>query len=340
MTIVPLISFIVPVYNTEKTLEKCLNSILNQTNEDYEIIIVNDGTKDDSQKLINEYSQKHPNKIKSFIKENGGLSDARNFGIKNSNGKLIAFVDSDDYIEKDYVNYVKDKFCQFDFDMLVIGYNRIYRKATTIFERKYSFTNWSAFDKIINLEHNPEMICHLEVASWLRIVKRSIIEDNSELLFTKGRVYEDLEASLKWYLHFDKVVVIEKKKYNYSITNNTLNFNINNVGNYFHIIRSVCDYYKQKNKFEKHYSELEYIFIKHILFSNLVRLLSGKMTNNYSQFIALRQELLTHFPNYHKNKYARNASVLIYSVVLLSYYFPQLFRLFLSGKGRKNPKVK
>lgn len=133
---------------------------------------------------------------------------------------------------------------------------------------------------------------------------------------------------------------MKKKKYNYSITNNTLNFNINNVGNYFHIIRSVCDYYKQKNKFEKHYSELEYIFIKHILFSNLVRLLSGKMTNNYSQFIALRQELLTHFPNYHKNKYARNASVLIYSVVLLSYYFPQLFRLFLSGKGRKNPKVK
>lgn len=98
MSIQPKISVIVPVYNTGKYLSKCLNSILNQTLKDIEVIVVNDGSKDNSQEIIDEFVSKD-SRIISIQKENGGLSDARNAGIDKAKGEFIAFVDSDDYID-------------------------------------------------------------------------------------------------------------------------------------------------------------------------------------------------------------------------------------------------
>ena len=91
------VSVIVPVYNVEKYIKKCLNSLVNQTLDEVEIVVVNDGSPDNSQKIIDEYTKKYKN-IKSYVKKNGGLSDARNYGIKKATGKYISFVDSDDYI--------------------------------------------------------------------------------------------------------------------------------------------------------------------------------------------------------------------------------------------------
>lgn len=98
----PKISVIVPVYNTEKYIEKCLKSILNQTMNDIEIIVVNDGSTDNSEKIIKEIEKNNNTKIqiKYFKKENGGLSDTRNYGVKKATGKYISFIDSDDYIDK------------------------------------------------------------------------------------------------------------------------------------------------------------------------------------------------------------------------------------------------
>ena len=93
------VSVIVPVYNTYDYLNKCLDSLVNQSFKDYEIIIVNDGSTDDSEKIIKKYQKKYSN-IKYYYKENGGLSSARNYGIKYANGDYIAFVDSDDYVDK------------------------------------------------------------------------------------------------------------------------------------------------------------------------------------------------------------------------------------------------
>ena len=87
-------SIIVPVYNVEKYLAKCIESILNQTNQDFELLLVNDGTKDNSQKIIDEYVAKYPDKVYGFVKENGGLSDARNYGVERAKGEYIIFPDS------------------------------------------------------------------------------------------------------------------------------------------------------------------------------------------------------------------------------------------------------
>lgn len=94
------VSVIVPVYNVEKYLRKCLDSLVNQTLEEIEIIVVNDGSKDDSQTIMEEFQQKFPLKIKIFSKENGGLSDARNCGLDRAVGAFIGFVDSDDEVSE------------------------------------------------------------------------------------------------------------------------------------------------------------------------------------------------------------------------------------------------
>ena len=91
-------SVIVPIYNVEKYLSKCFDSILNQTYSDFEIIAVNDGSPDNSQEIIDQYKANYPQKIKAFTKQNGGLSDARNFGIQRADGDYLLFIDSDDYI--------------------------------------------------------------------------------------------------------------------------------------------------------------------------------------------------------------------------------------------------
>jgi glycosyltransferase involved in cell wall biosynthesis len=92
------VSIIVPVYNVENYLAKCLDSLVGQTLQDIEILVINDGSKDRSELVIEEYARKYPDKIKPFTKENGGLSDARNFGIERASGDYIGFVDSDDYV--------------------------------------------------------------------------------------------------------------------------------------------------------------------------------------------------------------------------------------------------
>lgn len=101
-------SIIVPVYNVEKYLARCLDSVLGQSYTDFEVIVVNDGSPDNSQNIIDEYAKKHPDKIKAFIKENGGLSDARNFGIKRALGDYLLFVDSDDYLSCDLLLHLKE----------------------------------------------------------------------------------------------------------------------------------------------------------------------------------------------------------------------------------------
>lgn len=102
-------SIIVPVYNTQKYLRKCLDSLIAQTINDLEIIIVNDGSTDNSQKIIDEYVNKYPGKVKSFYKENGGLGSARNYGLIFAKGEYIGFIDSDDYVKPDMFEKMYDQ---------------------------------------------------------------------------------------------------------------------------------------------------------------------------------------------------------------------------------------
>ena len=115
------VSVIVPVYNVEAYLERCLDSLVKQTLEEMEIIVVNDGTKDNSQAIIDRYAAAYPQKVISLIKENGGLSDARNYGIPYAHGEYIGFVDSDDYLNVTMYQKLYDRAAETDSDIVVCG---------------------------------------------------------------------------------------------------------------------------------------------------------------------------------------------------------------------------
>src|SRR5574344_1567100 len=104
------ISVIVPVYNTSKYLKKCLDSILSQKGQNFEIILINDGSTDNSEQIIKDYQNKFPDIIKLYTKKNGGLSDARNYGVQKANGKYFCFIDSDDYIDKNLFKELEKEF--------------------------------------------------------------------------------------------------------------------------------------------------------------------------------------------------------------------------------------
>lgn len=178
------ISVIVPVYNTEKYIEKCLDSLVNQTMDDIEIIVVNDGSIDNSENIIKRYEEKH-NNIKYIKKENGGLSDARNCGIKQATGKYLAFVDSDDYIDKSLFSklekYINDNYDLIKFKTIKINKDNKQEKFDgPVFNLK---SGQEAFNELYDKDKLLE-------PAWLYLYKRDFWTNN-KFEFTKNTYHED-----------------------------------------------------------------------------------------------------------------------------------------------------
>lgn len=179
------ISVIVPVYNTEKYLEKCLDSLVNQTMDDIEIIVVNDGSIDNSEDIIKKYEKQYPNKIKYYKKENGGLSDARNYGIKHANGKYLAFVDSDDYIDVNLFSELEEHINN--------NYDLIKFKAIKIYEDdKQEKFDGPVFDSKNGQDAFNELYVtdRLLEPAWLYLYKREFW-DNNKFEYAKNTYHED-----------------------------------------------------------------------------------------------------------------------------------------------------
>ena len=176
-------SFIVPVYNTEKYLEKCLDSLLDQTFKDFEIIIVNDGSTDNSKNIIDNYTKKYKNII-LLDQKNEGLSMARNNGVKKSSGKYLLFIDSDDYVEKDLLKNIDEKIEDVDILRYQIiteeenGNNKVIHN-----EKGFrSIEGYKAFKEITNY--------YFVEPAWCYVYKKKYFVDNN-FSFKKGIYHED-----------------------------------------------------------------------------------------------------------------------------------------------------
>ena len=180
------ISVIVPVYNVENYLEKCLNSLVNQTLEEIEILVINDGSTDDSQKIIDEFQKKFPQKIKAFSKENGGLSDARNFGIDRATGEFLAFVDSDDSVsevmmEEMYHLAIKNKA-----ELVICNLQKVDENGKVTLK----LTQIPNLSEKIDLEKNFSVFSDISYFACNKIFKRELFEGKR---FQKGMHFEDIE---------------------------------------------------------------------------------------------------------------------------------------------------
>ena len=157
------VSVIVPVYNVEGYIEKCLETLVNQTLKEIEIIIVNDGSKDRSIQIINKFKEQYPEKIVYLEKENGGLSSARNFGIPHATGEYIAFLDSDDYVVKDMYQKMYEIAKKENSDMVECDFYWEYP------DKKKVDTG-----KIYN--GKEEMLEKVRVVAWNKLIKREILD--------------------------------------------------------------------------------------------------------------------------------------------------------------------
>lgn len=173
----PKFSIIIPVYNVEKYIKKCLDSVFSQTYKDYEVIVVNDGTKDNSMNIVKEYD------VKIINQKNQGLSEARNVGLKNAKGEYILFLDSDDYIEKDLLKEL-DKSISNKPDVVRFQIQEVYEDKVNKFEEE-SFSNKTGEDAF-------SIICnyHFVENAWAYLYKKSYLEKNN-FIFKKGTIHED-----------------------------------------------------------------------------------------------------------------------------------------------------
>ena len=217
-----------PIYNVENYLNKSLDSVCNQTLNDIEIICVDDGSTDNSLKILKEYSKKD-SRIRIITKENGGQATARNLGIKESQGEYIAFVDSDDFIEFNMLEklYKKSKDNNLDIAMCKIATydNQTHEIKDNVWY--YMLGVFRDFEKdIFNHNDTKEFTCNIAVTPYNKIYKTSLIKDNN-ILFPEGLIFEDEKFFYDVYLRAKKVSIIDEFLYYYrvnrkgSTTNNT-----------------------------------------------------------------------------------------------------------------------
>lgn len=216
-------SIIVPVYNVEKYISKCLDSIENQTFRDFEAIIINDGTKDDSQKIIDKYVKRCPTIFKSYIKENGGLSDARNYGIDRASGEYIIFVDSDDWIDIDLLEKLNSKIEEHsNITIIRIPKKTINEEGNEIDKEIQKEDVLSGEEAFILLRRKH--IC-IET-SWSYCINKDFWINNN-YKFPKEKLHEDFAIMLTVVLKAEKIAFITDSYYNYLVRENSIITNKN-----------------------------------------------------------------------------------------------------------------
>lgn len=204
-----LISIIVPVYNVEKYIDKCIDSIIGQTYKKIEIVLVDDGSTDNSGKICDNYSKKFAN-VYCFHKKNGGLSDARNYGIEKSNGKYLTFIDSDDFISKDFIKALYSGVEQFDSDIVMSGLSSFSNYKNV---KNYSF-NENKIIKLTKEECYKKMLMQdqIDVNATAKLYRKEIFDD---IRFPVGYYYEDIQIIDKIVEKAKKISMITYKGYNY-----------------------------------------------------------------------------------------------------------------------------
>ena len=260
-----MISVIVPVYNVEKYIEKCLKSLVEQTLKNIEIIIVNDGSTDNSKKIISKFAEKYSN-IKYYEKTNGGLSSARNYGIKYANGEYVAFLDSDDYVEKNLYELMYKKALQENSDMVECDFIwEYYGKNGDIVKTKK--------DKRKKFKTLNQYVKNARVVAWNKLIKKQIIDDFN-IRFPEGLIYEDIEFFYKLFPHLNKISYVNIYGIHYVQRNGSiLNSNPEKIGDIFKILDNVIKYYRDLDIYE---NEMKYRYRRILLGSSMKRILKIK----------------------------------------------------------------
>ncbi len=297
------VSIIVPVYNTEKYLVKCLDSLVNQTLEEIEVIAVNDGSTDGSQNILDMYAEKYPEKIRCIYQENAGQSAARNNGLKLATGEYIYFVDSDDFIDPETCELLYSHAKEKDLDILGFSLKEI--RGNTVIKASSIFAE---IDTKKRMMIEQTMVCNK------LFNRRFLLEIDAQ--FEEGLYYEDLEFSSRVASIAKKTDWIDAYLYNY-VTRENSTMHQTKFNNRLNDIYIILD--KLKESIGQNYGEeLEYLYIEHLLFSAAGRFIwfdEGKQ-----QIKKISEIMKKQFPNWKKNCYYKSRNIKYKIFCMAAYY--------------------
>ena len=289
-------SVIIPVYNVKAYLEKCVQSVLAQRCDDYEVILVDDGSTDESGALCDTLAAQHAEHIRVIHQKNGGLGAARNTGIEHALGDYLVFLDSDDYIDPAMLAELSEKIDETHADILTFGF-RVDKNGDT----SEVVLDALPEGRIMTLEDTPELLLALPNA-WTRIYTRRLFLESG--IRYPGRVwYEDIRTTTKLFACAQSIVFVRRPYYYYVVRENSITHN-KNVARNREIIEAFDDllgWYQENGLFERYRDELCRLTIDHVFLAASVRVLTADpghpLLGEFYQYTRRR------FPGFEKNRY-------------------------------------
>lgn len=248
-----MISVIVPVYGVEKYLDRCVESVLNQTYKDFELLLVDDGSLDNCPLMCDEWAKKDE-RIRVFHKPNGGLSSARNYGLDRVKGDYVAFVDSDDFVHPDYLNLLYSAITQANADISICHYI-IFKENDKIDIEKESIGIIEEHDNVTVFQKYEEYKEVNLVVAWNKLYKKEIFND---IRFPNGAIHEDEGTYYKCLYKAQKTAIIRNPLYYYFYNNDGISkkpfFSNNLVRIRFYIEKA--DFFKKKGNIDERFITL------------------------------------------------------------------------------------
>ena len=313
------ISIIVPVYNTELYLEKCLDSLVGQTLKEIEIILINDGSTDKSEQIIKKYQKKYNDKITYYSKKNEGQGVARNYAIKLAKGEFVTFVDSDDFIDISMCEKLYKKAKETNADVVATT-GMIEVRNNEFIKRDIEFKTSENLKTYVLNNSGPVG----------KIIKKDIILQN-DLYFPSLRAYEDIAVVPLWGIYSNKISYVDEALYYYLIhegsTMKQIKYN-EKIMDIYESLSGLYNQFKLKVK-DKYNDELEWIYIEHLLHAASLRFYKF---NKLDEIRKINKIMKEKFPKWKANKYYKKQS-LKYKIVcsLISKEHFWLLRLILKS---------
>ena len=327
------LSLIVPCYNVQEFLPKCLDSILSQTLKDIEIICINDGSPDDCLRILKEYHKKYGDKITIIDKKNEGVWQARLDGIKKAHGEYICFIDSDDYIAPEYAEKLYETAIKYNADIAICGFDRIDYSTG----KRYSHEMCKPKHRKISINNNPGLLLEINTAPWNKIYKTNLLKKLPKLMKTPS-VLEDVALLQLIYLSADIISFTPKSLYRYIVHDGSAIKTIK-TSDLTHgqvTLKEIRNLYA-KNKSIQFLDYIDANAFLHLGISLMFRLYESK-TPNFKKILKDNTSFLNNnFPNWNKNQYLNlnyiknnnGSKAKVY--IIKKFYNYHLFRLFLAS---------
>ncbi len=295
-------SIIVPVYNVEKYLPKCLDSLINQNFSDYEIIIVDDGSPDGSGKIADAYAEKYSSLISVIHQKNKGLGGARNTGIDKAKGEYLCFIDSDDWVADNFLTRLDEELNKNDLDILIFN-------AHMILENGKIIGNFFNSEEKFRFVDNRILITG-GISACDKIYKKSLFTETG-VSFPEHMPHEDLATIPKLAIYAERVASINDCLYYYLQRKTSIMHNLtpDSIVRIIDCVDTVLDCFKQKGEFEKYYYELEYMAVGHILYCGVSRLLKLKGKIRWDYINILQSYMNSNFPDYMEDSRGKNSLI-------------------------------